>query len=434
MQRIYILFLMIAVSIVISAQEIVHPSLGSSATSPGGLRLTLTGRWQNWNTREAKTYTHSINSPKSVNIHPKAGKVYVNSLEGAVTAVFAADTSHRELAKVIHRFSGNEGHLWTAPSGYYPFTHYTDRDVSRFNGRPVEAAFSHNGRYLWVPYYRRSFDINAQDPSAVAVIDTRSDTIVRLMEAGVLPKMIAVSPDNRRVAIAHWGDNTIGYIDISSDSPSQWRHLKPFVVGNQIKWNLSMTTPVNRDNGSGNALRGTVFTPDNRYLLVACMGGNGGIAVVDARNDCYLGRLYGMLPNVRHIIVSNGYLYMSVNNAGRVQRISLDNLYRAISNLGTDKHTYTIAAADFDTVTVGKGARTIVASPAGRFIFVACNYASCVDVVDTKTWRKVLSLPVDSYPVGMDISADGRTLYVTSQGRKGKIPSGNCVDIIRVDY
>lgn len=49
-------------------------------------------------------------------------------------------------------------------------------------------AFSHRGRYLWVPYYRRSFDINAQDPSAVAVIDTRTDSIVRMFETGPLPK------------------------------------------------------------------------------------------------------------------------------------------------------------------------------------------------------------------------------------------------------
>lgn len=434
MQRICTFLTAFAATLLVAAQDIVHPALGTSVTSPGGLKLTIVGRWQNWNATERATYTPGIISPKSVNIHPDGSKVYVNSLEGAVTAVFAGDSSRRQLATVKHNIDRGSRKLWTPRSGFYPFTHYTDRDVDVFTGRPVEAAFSHNGRYLWVPYYRRSFDINAQDPSALAVIDTRADTIVRLMEAGVLPKMIAVSPDNRRVAVAHWGDNTVGYIDISSDDPAQWRHLKPFVVDRQLKWNLSMTDRVNRDNGSGNALRGTVFTADNRYLLVACMGGNGGIAVIDARIDRYLGKLYGMLPNVRHIIISNGYLYMSINNAGRVQRISMADLYAAIGHLGADKQRYTIPAAQFQSVAVGKGARTIVTSPQGRFVFVACNNASRVDVVDTKTWRKVLSLPVDSYPVGMDISADGRTLYVTSQGRKGKIPSGNCVDIIRVDY
>lgn len=434
MKRITFALIMSWCAVFGGAQDIVHPPLGNTETSPGGLRLTLVNRWQNWDAREKSTYTGSIISPKSVNIHPSGQKVYVNSLEGALTVVFDAD-SKKELKRISHVFDSSDRGLWAPPSGYYPFTHYTDRDVNTFRGRPVESAFSHGGRYLWVPYYRRSFDINAQDPSAVAVIDTRSDSIVRLLEAGVLPKMIAVSPDSRRVAIAHWGDNTVGYIDISSPNPQRWRHLRPFTVDRQLKWDLSMTEPVNRDSGSGNALRGTVFTPDGRYLLVACMGGNGGIAVIDTQTDTYLGKLYGMLPNVRHIIISKGRLYMSVNTAGRLQSVSLTRVMAAIARLrGSAKKSVTIDPKDFVTTTVGKGARTIVASPRGRFIFVACNLSSSVDVVDTKTMRRVLSLSVDCYPVGMDISADGRTLYVTSQGRKDRIPSGNCVDIIRIDY
>ena len=43
--------------------------------------------------------------------------------------------------------------------------------------------------------------------------------------------------------------------------------------------NYSLTAKVDRDNGSGYMLRGTVYTPDDRYLLVGCMGGAGGIGV-----------------------------------------------------------------------------------------------------------------------------------------------------------
>ena len=101
--------------------------------------------------------------------------------------------------------------------------HYR-RGRGTFFGKPVESAFTHGGRYLWVPYYRRSFDINAQDPSAVAVIDTASNRIVRMMETGPLPKMIRCSNDGRTMAISHWGDNTVGLADISSDDPGQWHH------------------------------------------------------------------------------------------------------------------------------------------------------------------------------------------------------------------
>jgi DNA-binding beta-propeller fold protein YncE len=109
-------------------------------------------------------------------------------------------------------------------------------------------------------------------------------------------------------------------------------------------------------------------------------------------------------------------------------------LLKAIAALKTaDNKSYTISSG-WESAKVGAGARTIVASPKGRFIFAACNYDSTLDVVDTKTMKRVLSLPIDSYPVGLDISADGKTIYVTSQGRKDKIPSGNCVDIVHIDY
>lgn len=428
------IFTCLLTTAVLLGQEISHPKLGTSVKSPGGLRVTLVSRRQNWNQTERDTYTPSINSPKSVNIHPDGSRFYVQSLEGATTVVFDAATG-RQLSTVKHVFDGSEKHLWTAPSGFYPFRHYT-KNLNAFRGRPVESAFSHNGRYLWVPYYRRSFDLNAQDPSALAVIDTRTDSIVRLMEAGVLPKMIAVSPDSRRVAVAHWGDNTIGYIDCSSDNPAAWRHLKPFVVDRQLKWDLSLTEPVNRDKDSGNALRGTVFTPDGRYLLVACMGGAGGIAVIDTQTEggAYLGKLFGSMCNVRHLIFSGQHLYLSVNIAGYVQRLPIAALYDGIEALRKAPSKRHTIAQGWQSAKVGAGARTIVASPKGRFIFVACNFNSTLDVVDTSTMRRVLSLPLDSYPVGMDISADGRTLYVTSQGRKDKIPSGNCVDIVSVQY
>ena len=89
--------------------------------------------------------------------------------------------------------------------------------------------------------------------------------------------------------------------------------------------NYSLTEPVDRDNKSGYCLRGTVFTPDDKYLLVGCMGSNGGIAVIDMETQKYMGRVLGMMANVRHLVIRDGYLYLSVNKAGYVQRIPLDN-------------------------------------------------------------------------------------------------------------
>lgn len=404
-----------------------HPALGTvTKSSDGAFTATLSSRRQNYNGGEHSTFDNAINSPKSVNIHPDGSKLYVNSLEGASTVVYDARTMRR-LKVIRHAFNDSHRSLWTQPSGYFPFTHYT-KNLNTFTGKPVESTFSHGGRYLWVPYYRRSYDINAQDPSAMAVIDTRTDEIVRLMETGPLPKMVATSPDGRYVAVTHWGDNTVGLIDIASDDPAKWRYLACFTVDQKLKLNYSLTKSVNRDTGSGNSLRGTAFTLGGRYLLVGCMGGMGGIAVIDVEARKYVGKVYGMRANMRHLVIQNGYLYLSVNTAGVLQRIPLSRVIDALLQMKNGR----VTVNGWEECKVDPGARTLVLTPDGRYAFLACNTASSVCAVDTRTMRQVARIPADSFPVGMDLSADGKRLYVTMQGRDHR--GGNCVDIIDIDW
>lgn len=402
-----------------------HSKIGDSVTAANKeLSIRLIGKRQRY-CSDAATRDEFIHSPKSVHIHPNGKKFYVNSLEGGSTVVYEMGTFKR-LKAISHRLGTEHDHLWSQPSDFYPFTHYPKNN--HFMGKPVESAFSHNGRYLWVPYYRRTYDINAQDPSAVAVIDTETDEIVRLMETGPLPKMIAASPDGRTIAISHWGNNTVGLIDISSQNPEDWHHKACLVVDYVLPLHYSTTVPVDRDNSSGYALRGTVFTPDSRYLLVGCMGGGGGIAVIDLQDNRYMGRVMGMMANVRHLIISGGYLYLSINAAGYVQRIPLDTFIAKAKELtGT-----TVRLSGWEQCKVGQGARTIEASPSGRYIFAACNIVSRLYVVSTATMQPIASITVDSYPVGLDVSEDGRYVFVTSQGRSGK--GGNAVNIFEVEY
>ena len=368
-----------------------------------------------------------INSPKSANIHPDGTKYYVNSLEGCCTVVYDME-SHKRLKVIRYDFKdGKDDALWSKPSDFYPFTHYHN-NLNTFQGKPVEATFSHGGRYLWIPFYRRTFDLNAQDPSAIAVIDTRTDEIVKLMETGPLPKMVACSHDGRHVAITHWGNNTVGLVNIESLNPDEWFHEKLLVVDYVLPLNFSLTQSVDRDNNSGYALRGTVFTPDDRYLLVGCMGGNGGIAVIDMKTQEYLGRVLGMMPNVRHLVIRDGYLYLSINKAGYVQRIKLDKFMEAAHNISGK----TTTLQGWESCQVGAGARTIEISPSGHFVFAACNLASKLYVMDTRSMKVVCSIDVDSYPVGLDISNDGRYVIVTSQGRSNG--GGNAVNIYEVNY
>lgn len=404
---------------------VAHPSIGEEITTEDGkVKMRLIGKRQNYG-GGADTRDAFINSPKSVNIHPDGKKYYVNSLEGGTTVIFDAAT-HKRLGVIRHTFDASTDRLWSEPSDLYPFTHY--KPNNRFMGKPVESTFSHGGRYLWVPYYRRSYDINAQDPSAVAVIDTKGDSIVKMMECGPLPKMVATSPDGRYVAIAHWGNNTVALIDISSSDPADWHHSDLFTVDYRLPLNFPLDRSVDRDNGSGYALRGTVFTPGGRYLLVGCMGGGGGIAVIDMSTRRYLGRVLGMMSNVRHLLIKGPYLYLSINGAGYVQRIEWKKLADAATNM-KGKQTVLTGWANCK---VGAGARTITISPSGRYVFAACNTVSRIFIVDTEKMKTIGSIAADSYPVGMDISDDGRFLFTTSQGRKNQ--GGNAVDIYEITY
>ena len=407
----------------------VHPKRMVNRLETDSLTVVLIDKKQGYSVEETATLDADVLSPKSINIHPDGSKYYVNSLEGMRTVAYDFATG-RKLAVIHHSFDSTQLALWADDSGLFPCD-YPYKEPKTFSGKPVESTFSHQGRYLWVPYYRRSYDLNAQDPSAVAVIDTQCDTIVRMFETGPLPKMIATSPDGTRLAITHWGNNTVGLLDISGDDITAWHYIDCYTVDYKLKLNYSRTKSVNRDVGSGYCLRGTTFTPDGRYLLVGCMGGGGGIAVIDLEKEQYLGRVMGMMPNLRHLVFKNGSLYLSINNKGYVQRVSEERVYAAIDTLASAKGKV-VSIPEWESCKIPAGARTIVLSPDGRYVFAACNYSSKIAVVDTRTMKLLGTLDADSYPVGLDISDDGRYLFSTSQARDSK--GGNAVDIFQVTY
>ena len=408
--------------------QVVHPTIGQTLKI-NELQVTFVNR-KSWYSGTPKAYLDKdIRSPKSVNIHPDQSKYYVNSLEGSKTVVYDLQTGEK-LKVITHQFNEQHKALWAPESGLFNFT-YARTNQNHFIGKPVESTFSHNGRYLWVPYYRRNYDINAQDPSAMAVIDTQKDTIIRLFETGPLPKMVAVSADQTRLAVSHWGNNTVGILDISSDNPEDWKYLSKVIVENELKLNFSRTEKVDRDKNSGFCLRGTVFTPDGRYLLVGCMGSGGGIAVIDLDNNKYLGRIMGTKPSLRHLFIKNGYLYASINASGYVQRIPLETIISGIQSLD-GKTSLKVTLSDWISCKVPAGARTIEMTPDGKYIFAACNFSSELAVVDAEAMKLIGTISADSFPVGLDVSKDGRYVLTTSQGRDGV--GGNSVNIFEIKY
>ena len=407
---------------------VVHPTVGQTFKT-NELQVTFVDRKSYYSGAPKNYIDKDVRSPKSVNIHPGQSKYYVNSLEGSKTVVYDIKTGEK-LKVISHQLDEQHNDLWAPESGFFKFN-YKRSNQNHFTGKPVEGAFSHNGRYFWVPYYRRNYDLNAQDPSAMAVIDTERDTIIRLFETGPLPKMVAVSADQTKLAVSHWGNNTVGIMDISSNNPNDWKYVAKVVVDKELQLNFSRTEKVDRDKNSGYSLRGTVFTPDGKYLFVGCMGGGGGIAVIDAANNCYLGRVVGTKPSLRHLIIKNGYIYASINASGYVQRISLETFISKIQALN-GQSCKLLTVSEWTSCKVPAGARTIEMTPDGKYIFAACNFSSSLAVVNAETMKLIGTISADSYPVGLDVSKDGRYVLTTSQGREGR--GGNSVNIFEIKY
>lgn len=428
-KQLAILILLFALPLSSTFSQIQRTPIGTSSLPDNAeVSISLERRFQQNNINPlnvADVYDTTINSPKSANILDAKNKFYVHSLEGCMTSVYSL-IDFKPLKVIQHKFSKQDQSLFHETT-YFDYQFKTrDKDYNYFSGKPVESCFSHDGRYLWVTYYRRSYDEKAMDPSAVCIIDTETDEIVRVMPTAPLPKMISCSPDNQTIAITHWGDNSVGLIDISGSTADKFFYKKDIVIDYRMNLNFSEKDTIDRDQNCGLCLRGTVFTPDSKYILVGKMGSNS-VGVVDVVNKKYLGSVNGMKTNMRHLVISNSNLYISINSSGFVQKAPLnDFLTHFNSKLKNQPYK------KWQSVFVGKGARTIVVSPNGEYLFAAVNNMSKIAIVRTRDMKLIAECKADSYPVGMDISGDGQWLIVTAQGKSGG--GGNSVMVYKVKY
>lgn len=390
------------------------------------LSLELIGRFQHYNPRPEHPTDHYdpyVFSPKSVRFSADGSTAYVNALEGYATIAFDPVRLARKDI-IVHRFEAGHASLFNQESGaawYRMPTEFIDRQ-NRFSGKPVESALSHNGRYLWIPYYRRDFDPYGTLPSAVAIIDTRDNRIVRVMETGPIPKYVVASNDGKWLAVIHWGDNTIGLINVESSDPAEFRRLPLITIGKRLNLDAIQTT--DRDHGCGYCLRGSVFTSDSKHLLVGRMGG-GGIAVIDIDRRKYLGTVTGMRPTPRHLVLSPGgeLLYLSSSFAGYVSVYRTADLVAAVATPGR-------RLKPLREQQTGPATRTIALSSDGKLLFAVVNRQSKIIALSAPGLEPLAEISTDSYPVGLAISPDRKQLWVTAQGRKRR--GGNSVSVYQI--
>lgn len=405
--------------------------LSSAAFAENSMNLERVARIQGFRQNVKSTsdiFDRGINSPKSALFSADGTKLYINSLEGHETLVYGWPVL-KKLNTISHSFDRGDASLFGGENSIFGYRYFqTEKqapDVNVFKGKPVEMTLSHGGRFLWITYYRRSFDPWAQSPSAVAIIDTRTDQILRVMPTGPIPKYVAASADGRFVAITHWGDNTIGLIDTSSGDPARFQYVSQLIVEGKLTQEGKAKT--DRDSTCGFCLRGTVFTKDSQFLFVARMGG-GGLAAFHVPSRKYLGSVMAVKATPRHLAITpdGRDLVVSNNVSGYVSKKSVSSLIEDF----VGAHGKRVNGGPWREVEVGSGARTLEISHDGKIAYTAVNKGTRLVAVDLALMKVVGLTPLDPYPVGLAISRDGNYIAVTSQGVKGH--GGNAVNIVRV--
>lgn len=400
-----------------------------NAQSDFSFRLTtVIGVGSSSKNLEAHIRDPEINSPKSVRFSKEGDKIYINSLEGGATVVYSWPDL-KKMKTIYHKFNAKNEYLFQNETTIFDYPYFTQnahRNPNHFLGKPVESELTADGRWLLVPYYRRDFDTYGQSPGALAIIDTQTDEIVRVMPTGPIPKYVATSPDGKYIAVIHWGDNTVGIIDSSSGDPRAFHYISHLTV--EAKLSQSGLANTDRDKTCGFCLRGAVFSEDGRYLLVARMG-KGGIAGFDVRNQEYLGSIMNVQSTPRHLLLSpdKSILYVSSNAKGYISKAKMDDVIDALL-IANGKR---VSGPRWQELFVGQGARTIDLSPDGKTLYAAVNISTELVSVNTDTMKINDKIKVPPFPVGLAASPDSTAIILTSQGRAGQ-GGGNAVAIIKV--
>ncbi len=248
-------------------------------------------------------------------------------------------------------------------------------------GAPVEAAFSHGGRYAWVSNYKMSGSgfnnpgdddctpSQRPDNSFLYRINTETLAIDNAIEVGAVPKFVAASPDSSLVLASNWCSDDLSAIDTASNQEIQRVKL-------------------------GRYPRGIVVDPTGQTAFVAVMGSYD-IARVDLK-DFSVSWLRNVGQSPRHLNLDpNGrFLYASLNGDDRVVKIDLQQ-NRIVGKVAT-----------------GDAPRSMTLSEDGQWLYVVNYHSNTLSKVRTGTMRVVQTVNVNDNPIGVTYDPDTKQVWV----------------------
>lgn len=250
--------------------------------------------------------------------------------------------------------------------------------VSR--GAPVEAAFSSDGRYAYVSNYsmygagfgREGSDTcspsSGYDRSFVYRIDMEKLRIDRAYKVGAVPKVVAVTPDDRYVLVTNWCT-----YDLSVISTRLGRQVKRISIGPYP--------------------RGIAVSPTGNAAYVAVMGGNE-LVRIDLRSWKTSRVGVGAGPRAAEFHPSGRYVFVSLNAEGRVAKVDL--------------RTRTVRAK----VSTGSAPRSLALAADGRALYVVNYESGTVTKLRTSDMKAVQTIEACYHPIGITYDRVTRRVWV----------------------
>ena len=140
----------------------------------------------------------------------------------------------------------------------------------------------------------------------------------------------------------------------------------------------------------------------------------------------------GLQPGPRDIHFSKDGkdLFIGCNSSGTIVKVGFTEMIGLFDKAKGQKIDITGTNFKYAKKFIGLGVRSFKVHPKFDYLFLTSNNGSEVIIAKTSDLSVLGRVPVDSYPVGLSISPDGKYLWVTSQGKESQ--GGNSVSVFLI--
>ena len=237
-------------------------------------------------------------------------------------------------------------------------------------GAPVEAAVDAAHHYMFATNYSMygsGFGPEGSDncsgpaglsPSYVYRVNLKSLAIDKVGQVGMVPKYVAVTPDDKYVLVSNWCSYDLSVLDYHTLHEVQRIHLGAYPRG--------------------------IAVDGNRHVAYVAVMGSFDVARIDLRNFA-LSYFRGVGNSPRHLVLSKdgSRLFVTLNGDNRVVAVDTDD------------------GQVVARTTTGEQPRSMAMSSDGRALYVVNYKSNTVSVLKSSDLSVVSTFAVPDHPIGI---------------------------------